>query len=80
MEEELFLEKIPLKSIEKAAYAVRWVAKSLVASSLCKRVLVQISNSISIADPLSIHINTYETVVNGKTNIYLFDTVVNNFN
>jgi S-adenosylmethionine synthetase len=39
-----------------AAYAARWVAKSLVKAGLCKRVLVQISYAIGIAEPLSITI------------------------
>lgn len=31
-----------------AAYAARWVAKSLVKAELCKRVLVQVSDSVTI--------------------------------
>lgn len=61
-------------------YAARWIAKSLVAAKLCRRVLVQISYSIGIADPLSINIDTYGTIVNGKKDTDLFDIVVNNFN
>merc|ERR1712223_878182 len=44
-----------------AAYAARWVAKSLVKAGLCKRVLVQVSYAIGIAEPLSIAINSYGT-------------------
>jgi len=44
-----------------AAYAARWVAKSLVKAGLCKRVLVQISYAIGIAEPLSIAIDSYGT-------------------
>jgi len=75
-----FSGKDPSKVDRSAAYAARWVAKSLVASKLCKRVLVQISYSIGIADPLSIHIDTYGTVVSGKTDLDLFHIVCNNFN
>jgi len=75
-----FSGKDPSKVDRSAAYAARWVAKSLVASKLCKRVLVQISYSIGIADPLSIHIDTYGTVVPGKTDLDLFNIVCNNFN
>jgi len=75
-----FSGKDPSKVDRSAAYAARWVAKSLVAAGLCKRVLVQISYSIGIADPLSIHIDTYGTVQNGKSDIDLFNIVVNNFN
>jgi S-adenosylmethionine synthetase len=75
-----FSGKDPSKVDRSAAYAARWVAKSLVASGLCKRVLVQISYSIGIADPMSIHIDTYGTVKEGKKDIDLFDIVCNNFN
>jgi S-adenosylmethionine synthetase len=75
-----FSGKDPSKVDRSAAYAARWVAKSLVSNGLCKRVLVQISYSIGIADPLSIHIDTYGTVTNGKTDLDLFNIVCNNFN
>ncbi|XP_076141169.1 S-adenosylmethionine synthase [Alosa pseudoharengus] len=42
-----------------AAYAARWVAKSLVKAKLCKRVLVQVSYAIGVAHPLSISVFTY---------------------
>lgn len=44
-----------------AAYAARWVAKSLVASKLAKRCLVQFSYAIGVAEPLSIYVDTYGT-------------------
>jgi len=44
-----------------AAYAARWVAKSLVKAGLCRRVLVQLSYAIGVAKPLSIYLNTYGT-------------------
>ena len=75
-----FSGKDPSKVDRSAAYASRWVAKSLVAAGLCKRVLVQISYSIGIADPLSVHIDSFGTVLIGKTDIDLFNIVINNFN
>jgi len=60
-----------------AAYAARWVAKSLVKAGLCKRVLVQISYSIGIAHPLSITIFSYGTST--KSEAELLDIVKNNF-
>uniref|UniRef100_A0A8C8M9F5 S-adenosylmethionine synthase n=1 Tax=Oncorhynchus tshawytscha TaxID=74940 RepID=A0A8C8M9F5_ONCTS len=42
-----------------AAYAARWVAKSLVMAKLCRRVLVQVSYAIGVAHPLSISVFTY---------------------
>ncbi|XP_032358133.1 S-adenosylmethionine synthase [Etheostoma spectabile] len=42
-----------------AAYAARWVAKSLVKAQLCRRVLVQVAYAIGVAHPLSISLFTY---------------------
>ncbi|XP_068161718.1 S-adenosylmethionine synthase-like [Antennarius striatus] len=42
-----------------AAYAARWVAKSLVEAKLCRRVLVQVAYAIGVAHPLSISLFTY---------------------
>ncbi|KAJ8098377.1 S-adenosylmethionine synthetase [Lipomyces tetrasporus] len=44
-----------------AAYAARWVAKSLVAAGLAKRALVQFSYAIGVAEPLSIFVDSYGT-------------------
>jgi len=46
-----------------AAYAARWVAKSLVKAGLCRRVLVQVSYAIGVAEPLSIFLTSYGTGV-----------------
>jgi S-adenosylmethionine synthetase len=56
-----FSGKDPTKVDRSAAYACRWIAKSLVAAKLAKRVLVQVSYSISVPQPLSIFIDTYGT-------------------
>merc|ERR1712200_127543 len=60
-----------------AAYAARWVAKSLVKAGLCRRVLVQISYAIGIAEPLSVTIFSYGT--SEKTTQELTDIVKKNF-
>jgi len=44
-----------------AAYAARWVAKSLVKAGLCKRCLVQVSYAIGVAEPLSITVFDFGT-------------------
>jgi S-adenosylmethionine synthetase len=44
-----------------AAYTARWVAKSLVASGLARRVLVQLSYAIGVAEPLSVFVDSYGT-------------------
>ncbi|XP_039404060.1 S-adenosylmethionine synthase isoform X2 [Mauremys reevesii] len=60
-----------------AAYAARWVAKSLVKAGLCHRVLVQVSYAIGVAQPLSISLFTYGT--SQKTEKELLDIVHKNF-
>ncbi|XP_001629888.2 S-adenosylmethionine synthase [Nematostella vectensis] len=56
-----FSGKDPSKVDRSAAYAARWIAKSLVAAKLCHRVLVQLSYAIGVAEPLSISVFTYGT-------------------
>lgn len=56
-----FSGKDPSKVDRSAAYAARWVAKSLVHSGLAKRVLVQLAYAIGVSKPLSIYVNTYGT-------------------
>lgn len=60
-----------------AAYAARWVAKSLVKAGLCKRCLVQISYAIGVAHPLSITIFSYGSST--KSEQELLEIVKNNF-
>merc|ERR1712134_199054 len=56
-----FSGKDPTKVDRSAAYAARWVAKSLVDAGLVGRCLVQISYGIGLAHPLSINVNSYGT-------------------
>lgn len=56
-----FSGKDPSKVDRSAAYAARWVAKSLVNAKLAERCLVQLSYAIGVAHPLSIHVDTYGT-------------------
>jgi len=56
-----FSGKDPSKVDRSAAYAARWIAKSLVANKLCRRCLVQVSYAIGVADPLSVFVETYGT-------------------
>lgn len=72
-----FSGKDPSKVDRSAAYAARWVAKSLVAAKLCKRALVQVSYAIGIAKPLSVYVNTYGTGV--KSDAEILKIVEDNF-
>ena len=49
-----FSGKDTTKVDRSAAYAARWVAKSLVAAGLCHRVIVQLSYAIGVSYPLSV--------------------------
>jgi len=60
-----------------AAYAARWVAKSLVKAGLCKRCLVQVSYAIGVAEPLSICVMDYGT--GEKSTAELTEIVKKNF-
>ncbi|XP_034097998.1 S-adenosylmethionine synthase isoform X1 [Drosophila sulfurigaster albostrigata] len=60
-----------------AAYAARWVAKSLVKAGLCKRCLVQVSYAIGLAEPLSITVFDYGT--SHKSQKELLAIIKNNF-
>merc|ERR1711963_1112069 len=60
-----------------AAYAARWVAKSLVKAGLAKRCLVQVSYAIGVAEPLSVTVFDYGTGT--KSSAELNDIVKKNF-
>merc|ERR1711935_778864 len=73
-----FSGKDPTKVDRSAAYAARWVAKSLVKAGLCKRCLVQVAYAIGVAEPLSLTVQDYGTG-NGKTPGELTEIVKKNF-
>merc|ERR1712152_37271 len=74
-----FSGKDTTKVDRSAAYAARWVAKSLVAGGLCRRGIVQLSYSIGISYPLSIFVDSYGTVTDGRTDADLTEIVKKNF-
>jgi len=74
-----FSGKDPSKVDRSGAYYARYVAKSLVAAGLAHRCLVQVSYAIGLADPLSIHVETYGTIKAGVTQDQLHNIVNNNF-
>merc|ERR1711943_73270 len=72
-----FSSKDTTKVDRSAAYASRWVAKSLVAAGLCKRCLVQLSYAIGMGHPLSVNIDTYGTGT--ETDDVLLKIIADNF-
>lgn len=63
-----FSGKDPTKVDRSASYMARHVAKNLVAADLADRALVQLAYAIGVADPVSVHVNSYGTgkVADGK--------------
>merc|ERR1712222_125398 len=74
-----FSGKDPTKVDRSAAYACRWMAKSVVKAGLCKRALVQLSYAIGVAKPLSIFVETYGTEKDGLTAAQITELVKINF-
>ena len=56
-----FSGKDPSKVDRSAAYAVRHIAKNLVAAGVADEVLVQVSYAIGVAKPCGLYVNTYGT-------------------
>jgi S-adenosylmethionine synthetase len=56
-----FSGKDPTKVDRSGAYAMRWVAKNVVAAGLAERCEVQVAYAIGVARPLSINIETFGT-------------------
>lgn len=75
-----FSGKDPSKIDRTASYYARYVAKSIVASGLANRVLIELAYAISVSDPLCVYVNSYGTVKEGYTDDDLLDVVEKNFN
>jgi len=56
-----FSGKDPSKVDRSAAYAGRYVAKNIVAAGLADRCEIQVSYAIGVAEPTSIHVETFGT-------------------
>ena len=56
-----FSGKDPTKVDRSAAYMARYVAKNLVAGGFANRVQIQLAYAIGVAEPVSIHVDTFGT-------------------
>jgi S-adenosylmethionine synthetase len=56
-----FSGKDPSKVDRSAAYAMRYIAKNMVAAGVCDEILVQVSYAIGVAEPMGVYVNTYGT-------------------
>ena len=72
-----FSGKDPTKVDRSAAYAARYVAKSIVKAKLAKKAEVQLSYAIGVAKPISILIETFGTGAISQAN--LTELIKNNF-
>ncbi len=64
-----FSGKDPSKVDRSAAYAVRWVAKNIVAAGLADRAEVQVAYAIGVAHPVSVMVETFGTEKLGRARI-----------
>ncbi|WP_408931517.1 methionine adenosyltransferase [Corynebacterium sp. YSMAA1_1_D6] len=60
-----FSGKDPSKVDRSAAYAMRWVAKNIVAAGLADRAEVQVAYAIGRAKPVGLYVETFGTAKNG---------------
>ncbi|GAA4372447.1 methionine adenosyltransferase [Paeniglutamicibacter cryotolerans] len=56
-----FSGKDPSKVDRSAAYAMRWVAKNVVAAGLARRVEIQVAYAIGVARPVGLYVETFGT-------------------
>ncbi|MEH0547978.1 methionine adenosyltransferase [Streptomyces sp. B21-105] len=64
-----FSGKDPSKVDRSAAYAMRWVAKNVVAAGLARRCEVQVAYAIGKADPVGLFVETFGTAAVPQTAI-----------
>ncbi|OFR68326.1 methionine adenosyltransferase [Corynebacterium sp. HMSC078H07] len=62
-----FSGKDPSKVDRSAAYAMRWVAKNIVAAGLADRAEVQVAYAIGRAKPVGLYVEAFGTAKNGLT-------------
>jgi S-adenosylmethionine synthetase len=60
-----FSGKDPSKVDRSAAYAMRWVAKNIVAAGLAERVEVQVAYAIGRAKPVGLYVESFGTAAEG---------------
>ena len=74
-----FSGKDPTKVDRSAAYAVRHVAKNVVAAGLAERCQVQVAYAIGVAHPMSVLVDCFGTEAEGLTNERITDLVRGHF-
>ncbi|GMA31302.1 methionine adenosyltransferase [Litorihabitans aurantiacus] len=70
-----FSGKDPSKVDRSAAYAMRWVAKNVVAAGLARRCEVQVAYAIGRAHPVGVYVETFGTEAEGVTSEAIGDAI-----
>lgn len=73
-----FSGKDPSKVDRSAAYAMRHLAKNMVAAGICDEALVQISYAIGVAKPMSMMVDTYGTSKVQMSDARISEILINN--
>jgi S-adenosylmethionine synthetase len=74
-----FSGKDPSKVDRSAAYAARWVAKTIIAAGLARRAEVQVAYAIGVARPVSVMVETFGTEAGGLTPERIEELVAGHF-
>ncbi|AKK03227.1 methionine adenosyltransferase [Corynebacterium epidermidicanis] len=74
-----FSGKDPSKVDRSAAYAMRWVAKNVVAAGLAKRAEVQVAYAIGRAKPVGLYVETFGTARHGLSDAQIQAAVMEVF-
>ncbi len=74
-----FSGKDPTKVDRSGAYFARYIAKNIVAANLAEVCQIQIAYAIGLPKPVSIFVNTYNTIAQGLTESQLIEIIYENF-
>lgn len=74
-----FSGKDPSKVDRSGAYAMRWVAKNIVAAGIAQRAEVQVAYAIGRANPVGLYVDTHGTATRGYTDEQIQDAVLKVF-
>ena len=74
-----FSGKDPTKVDRSASYMARYVAKNLVAAGMADRLEVQLAYAIGVAEPVSVHVDSFGTARDGVSDRFLEELVRSEF-
>lgn len=70
-----FSGKDSSKVDRSGAYAARWIAKNLVAAGVCDECLVQLAYAIGVAEPVSVFVDSYDTLHAGGSDAFVAEKI-----